>query len=545
MAETTEFDHEELGHILADQLVMVPEFQRSYSWDSTNVQEYLSDLDQARGKETPYFMGTLVFAKPDDKQTRRRIVDGQQRLATTALLLVGIRDRLRALGKDELAVNVESRYLRRYNIKEEGEVDSLILTPRDQDAYDYIREGRIEEVPAGDKVRACYEQCLAYLEKLAPSAADYKLLVDLIEQLDSRVQVLVAVASDLPEAYVIFETLNDRGADLTTADLLKNFLFSQSTQSDFDYVKETWNALESNFNYKPEALVKFIRHEYISRHGRVTTRKLYRAIQDDLAQNPGAKPYARRLWESQPVHLAMGDPGHPYWSEVKTDVKDAVIAYRRFGFEGSYPVLLAAFREWDKDKAARLLVKMVNWSIRAQFAGRLGTGTAEEDFGAAAEAVASGKAKNQADVLKKLHRIVPSDTEFITAFKAAGKMPSSRSKYLLAMLEKAADQQANRAQRGLDWSASHITIEHIKPESQGQSGSAAVKVHEIGNLALLEKRLNKEIGSKPFEERGDSYKKSDYQLTQAIGDLDSWDLEAITNRTDELAELACKAWPLS
>ena len=39
------------------------------------------------------------------------------------------------------------------------------------------------------------------------------------------------MASDLPEAYVIFETLNDRGADLTTADLLKNYLFSQSKQN--------------------------------------------------------------------------------------------------------------------------------------------------------------------------------------------------------------------------------------------------------------------------------------------------------------------------
>lgn len=47
------------------------------------------------------------------------------------------------------------------------------------------------------------------------------------DQLENGVQVLIAVASSLPEAYVIFETLNDRGADLTTADLLKNYLFSE------------------------------------------------------------------------------------------------------------------------------------------------------------------------------------------------------------------------------------------------------------------------------------------------------------------------------
>lgn len=47
MAETTEFDHDQLGHILADQLVEVPDFQRGYSWEDFNVQEYLSDLERA------------------------------------------------------------------------------------------------------------------------------------------------------------------------------------------------------------------------------------------------------------------------------------------------------------------------------------------------------------------------------------------------------------------------------------------------------------------------------------------------------------------
>jgi hypothetical protein len=73
------------------------------------------------------------------------------------------------------------------------------------------------------------------------------------QQLDTGVQVLVAVASDLPEAYVIFETLNDRGADLTTADLLKSYLFSQAKQH-FSYVESQWIKLDSAFE-DPEDLV--------------------------------------------------------------------------------------------------------------------------------------------------------------------------------------------------------------------------------------------------------------------------------------------------
>lgn len=128
MAETTEFNHDQFGPILADHLVEVPEFQRSFSWERLNVQEYLTDLHRAREKKSAYFMGTLVFAKPNDGTDRRKIVDGQQRLATTAILFVAIRDRLADLGRDDLAESTTTKFLRRFSIQEEGEVDSLILS---------------------------------------------------------------------------------------------------------------------------------------------------------------------------------------------------------------------------------------------------------------------------------------------------------------------------------------------------------------------------------------------------------------------------------
>lgn len=163
MAETTEFDHDQLGHILADYLVEVPEFQRSYSWEQSNVREYLSDLDRARAKKSKYFMGTIVFAKPNDGTDRRKIVDGQQRLATSAILFIAIRDRLMALDKARLADNTTRKYLRRFSIREEGDVDSLVLSPQDQDPYDLLLSGSIDDIPSSNNIRGCYEECLSYL----------------------------------------------------------------------------------------------------------------------------------------------------------------------------------------------------------------------------------------------------------------------------------------------------------------------------------------------------------------------------------------------
>lgn len=544
MAESTEFDHDQLGHILADHLVKVPSFQRAYSWEQINVQEYLSDLERARSNKSPYFMGTLVFAKTDDESGRRNIVDGQQRLATTAVLFAAIRDRLYELGKDDLAENTTKKYLRRFSIREEGDVDSLILSPGDQDAYDAIMARKVGDVPTTNRIRVCYEECCKHLKKVAPDVKQYKRLVDVIDQLDKDVQVLVAVASNLPEAYVIFETLNDRGADLTTADLLKNYLFSQAKKSEFTYVQHGWNAIESNLGNKPDVMVKFVRHEYMSRHGRVTTRKLYRSLQDDLQENPGAKLYVQRLKRAQKEYIALRDPDNSYWKDVKTDVRDALVAYRRFGFESSYPVLLAALREWDQTKAARLLVKLAKWSVRAQFVGRLGTGTAEESFASAAAAISSGDAKNQTDVRKILSKLIPTDTEFKIAFVSSGRLTLNRAKYVLAMLEKASDAKLGRPERALDWTSTAVTIEHVLPQSSsGMDDALQVKIDEIGNLALLEKRLNHQLGSKPFEDKRESYQASDFSLTKQLADSEAWTTTNITERTAAFADLACLAWP--
>lgn len=545
MAETTKFGHDQLGHILADHLLEVPRFQRSYSWDQANVEEYLADLEAARNKDVDYFMGTVVFARPDREGGRKEIVDGQQRLATTAILLVAIRDLLATHGRDRQAEEVEKRFLRGYVIAMDEEVERLILSPDDLPAYHLLLDGKAAEIPETSKIRVGYETCVEYLERLAPKASNADRLIGLASQLEERVQVLVAEASDLPEAYVIFETLNDRGADLTTADLLKNYLFS-SAKDYFHFVESKWSQLEANFD-RAEDLVKFIRYDHASRHGSVSGRHLYRAIQAQVGgQRKAAKGYIESLLNAQEVYLAIRDPEHSYWADVNVDVRDALYAYRRFGFEASIPVLLAAFAKWSKADAARLLVKIANWSIRAQFAGRLGGGVADEAFGETARAISAGKAKNQPDVRALMAKLISTDIEFTADFIAYGDVSTSRAKYLLAMLEKADDARFQRPDKAVEWYARSVTIEHILPLSKaGQNDADAAAVNKIGNLALLEKRLNHSLGSKSFTEKREVYKDSMFEVTKRVSAKRTWRVKSISDRTKELAELACLAWPAS
>jgi uncharacterized protein with ParB-like and HNH nuclease domain len=269
MVELAQFDHDRLGHLLADRLLKVPRFQRSYAWDESNVEEFLTDLSNAREKSSSYFMGTIVLADDSDEPTRQLIVDGQQRLTTTAILLVAIRDRLRELGRQDLADSVEQTYLTRFELDQEENVTRLILNPTDLGSYESILVGGVSLLD-GPPLAKCYILCKGHVELVSPTSAQYRELVGIVSQLEKDVQVLLAIASGIPEAYIIFETLNDRGADLTTADLLKNYLFSQAGNY-LTAVETTWTQISAGLD-KADDLVKLIRHDYSSRYGKVTNR---------------------------------------------------------------------------------------------------------------------------------------------------------------------------------------------------------------------------------------------------------------------------------
>ncbi|MFC0526750.1 DUF262 domain-containing protein [Phytohabitans kaempferiae] len=551
MADPTNFGHDRLAHLLSDRLLKVPRFQRSYSWDDANVKEFLDDLENARSGKQSYFMGTVVLASDTEHSSRQLIVDGQQRLTTTAILLVAIRDRLKQLGKHDHANAVDETYLRRFELMQEERVTRLILNPVDAPSYERMLSGK-SGTPNHPVVR-CYEICKGHLMDLAPGDSDYKILLDMVDQLERRVQVLLALASELSEAYVIFETLNDRGAELTTADLLKNYLFSQAGRDYLALVERSWTTISSAFD-KADDLVKFIRYEYMSIHGKVTMRNLYKSLQGTIGKTPvGIREYLLRLERALVSYLALREPDNSHWTGINTDVRDSLMANRRFGFESSTPLLLAAFRSWETEKAAKLVNKVTGWSIRSVVGGKIGGGQSEEAFCAAALAVAGGKATTQDQVRSHLSHVVPNDEDFTQAIQAYGPLSLARAKYLLARIERQIILAGGGNAEGLpDWSSTSVSVEHILAdsmtrqsfESDDEFTEFATMRARIHNLTLLEKSLNRNLADKPFVEKRETYSKSKFTMTRQAGEPASMDVKAIRERGRLLARYAPAAWPL-
>src|SRR3546814_12685949 len=100
-----------LGSVLKLNRLSVPLYQREYAWKEEKVEQLLRDLQRAKDDQTDYFLGTIVtIPKPNTEVLN--VVDGQQRITTTALFLAVIRDYVLKQEPDIMLVeSIENEFL--------------------------------------------------------------------------------------------------------------------------------------------------------------------------------------------------------------------------------------------------------------------------------------------------------------------------------------------------------------------------------------------------------------------------------------------------
>jgi len=555
-----DFELKGIASLLEEATFTVPTYQRSYAWEAVHIDDFWSDLHGSLSREgggPDYFLGSIVLTR-ESMSDRLVVIDGQQRLATTSLFLAALREIAAEQQKDDFAREITSQFLTEYDFEEEERVPRLRLNATDDPVFRQLVAAGA--APAGDAKRPeshkrledAYNTLRDHLrtDLTAQGAQANSRLAAWLRFLRQDVLVIRLIVPTESEAFLIFETLNARGRDLTIGDLLKNYLFGRAG-SRLASVQTDW--LESlaalDVSAENELFVNFLRQYWSSRYGLVRERDLYRAIKDRVSTSTDVGDFAAELKKAAGLYSAILNSSDEFWTKFGTSGRDNVDSLLRLDVEQHRPLLLAVMAHFSDTELKKTLRALVSWSVRILILGRLGSGTSEKAYGAAALKVRNGEIKTTEELLKELTAIVPSDAEFQTAFETARVTKPSIARYLLNALER---ERIGKDEPELvpNKNEEEVNLEHVLPKNAKEADwptfdpdDVATWVHRMGNLMLLQVGPNGKIGNKAWSVKEPILSASELKLTAMASQYPDWTETEIAERQKELSVLAPTTWP--
>lgn len=590
------------------QRFVVPLFQRPYVWNEENQWEPLWNdvirvaervLRQPNDKHHPHFLGAVVLQqmqKQTGQMQERTIIDGQQRLTTLQLLLDGLHGELMAAQALQPAMRIEPLILNAdpFCTKPEDRF-KVWPTNRDRPAFNAIMGATlpIDYAVVGHRGERMVEAHRYFSEQAREwlQAEGSELVQARAAAVETVVrELLQVVVIDLTvdeNAQEIFETLNARGAQLTAADLIKNFIFQRLLEAGTnveDAYQKNWKEFETGFwekeisvgrlHYSRSAI--FLNHWLIARTGQeVVAREVFDRFKR-FADHEAGLPMLKLL---EQVHAAS-NLYRDFITAATTHTGPAdrlgLFGYRTGVLESEVikPLVLELL---DPEQSAipRLqLIKALDvvesWMVRRM----LVRATTKSYTQVVAEVITrlrkSGR-ETAGDVIESFlagqstgSRYWPDDVEIeqeLVSLQAYRRLGRSRLRMVLEAIEDnlrgwANDRQAlsnERVGRG------KLAIEHVMPRKWNahwaiQDGSDEAErdsiIHTLGNLTLLTGKINSKASNGPWS-GGDGKRalleKHDVlilnrELLKKGGE--QWTDQAIRARTKEIVRLIIRIWPV-
>lgn len=225
----------------ADSLYKIPQYQRPYKWEDEQIDKLWDDVyDAFESDESNYFLGSIVTAKPRGGDSGYLdVVDGQQRLTTLMILFCVVRDlypniNKDASGEDPFTVDIDtimssiSLYGKTNRLKlfthlqHQTDFDNLILKGNTTSLTKPFKyEIHTDEEPKFKFINTA----VLFRDKL--KNVGEKISPKLINYLFNKVKIIRIDCNNREFAIKLFQVINDRGMDLTAADLIKSFLIEK------------------------------------------------------------------------------------------------------------------------------------------------------------------------------------------------------------------------------------------------------------------------------------------------------------------------------
>lgn len=526
-----------------DMTFFIPPYQRNYEWTVDQCEVFLNDIvrtyevNRTRKQYTEHFLGSVTYFQtetPFGQPRRLVLIDGQQRVTTTMLFLIAVRD---TIDDPSMAEYIEDKFLRNGKAAD----DSLykIKLKQVEADWDVYRRIIMREAPEGNEKNSCIYRNYRYfcnrLQALKGTGADMK---GLVEDGLCRFSVITIELNPTRNTWEnpqeIFESMNSLGKPLSLADLVRNYLLLGMTadEQDSNY-KKYWLHIEKTL---PGMVSNFIR-DYMQMRDMKPYKKskeqnwkdLYSGFKT-LFADESSTDLLKDLSRYADLY-AMIVPGLKKTGNAGIDA--LLHDIQALGVTTAYAFLMSLFNEWTKGELSDrdmtdILEAFFIYTARRRFVGV--SLSENKNYPALARRIPELVAE-QHDRKTKMFEILsgqdnhgrlPNDTEVRQKLLEMNFYSFGYSKLILALVEESLTKN-----RPVD---DKIQIEHIMPQTLNAEWRKTLGkecdelhqkwVHNIGNLTLI--RHNSELGQKPFAEKLVVYENnSGLQIAKSM----------ITNRT--------------
>jgi uncharacterized protein with ParB-like and HNH nuclease domain len=541
----------------------IPNYQREYSWENDELLDFWTDLlDTSNDSDDIHFYGQIVV-HDDEENGKKYIIDGQQRTTTSMIFLKVLQGFAEEIYKQTenddakyISSDIESVYLGRKNKRH------LTLGETNND---YFENNIISKVDIASKAKKksnenlrnayvfLHDKVKGYLAESDGNDERMELFQKIYETFIHRFKVLYMEATRLEEAFVIFETLNARGRDLETADLLKNYILNQSKDIE-DSIKK-WNSMMGKLDKVDPT--KFIRYYWNATNSFTREKALYKTISRKVKTPKDCRLMLKNLDRIAPVFHDLVNPTEVYFfnQESQSEIRDIIIALKTLKASTFYPIVLAIELKYeDCDKMLIKVLKQIENYVFRNFTICGNTANSAEIFFAEIAKKISDEIITTCDeICEEIKKGIVSDQEFINSFViwSGSKTTKETVRYIFRKIHRYLDKNLE-----LNINNSEVHIEHIMPE-EASLWNVDPEMHDtylwrLGNLALLSGPINSSISNKPFDQKEDGYLKSSIKPNTDIktflddiqkdGSVMVWNEKSIEKRQVKLAEYAKAIW---
>lgn len=553
---------------------LIPEFQRPYSWEHDNIRSFLEDLEELSNSTKSHYFGTVVFV-PDSKDLNANaIIDGQQRVTTTILMLIALQHIIDKYPEksNTSAKEISSKYLHNTQdfVSEKGRLKLRTVTTDDKILKKIFNQEVLDAKEKQNKLYLAYKHFTDYFK-------DRDSLEKYINALHRFEIVTISLSGNDDNPQRVFESINSTGKPLTDGDKIRNYALMLSNESARTYVLNTyWKNIEETLtDTSGDNITDFFRTYLITKRAAIIKlnsvypefKKLFSA---KVSEDQGREELDN-FFKDIVKYLE-------YYAAAKLDqdpqgrfafLQNFMFKMRYIQIELYLPLLFNLLAFYDDEKLTKeQLIECVS-IIETYFARRIICNISQTSVDRlmatmhrdVLELLAHNPDEDYVSIFKYLFTNrtgatrFPDDNELFSSIET--NQTYNQRKAHVNFILTAVDNQSKEAsllRQIYNKELKYVTIEHIMPQKLTSKwiemlGKDSDRIHNeylhtLANLTLT--GYNSELSNRSFVEKktiDGGFNESSLAINRMLQTLDQWTESELKLRQDWWKKQLTKVWP--